>query len=210
MMPAMGFRLRKIDVDAGVDQTIDQVFKLIYNEAGLAVGELIDDNADGVDDHSFSYDYAGGRLIGSSYDQDMNNSVDITRVFTYDAEDFLQSVAVVNDEGGVRSRTDYSLGDSNMLNGARVDRDDDSMVDEVASYQYTVDGKIATIDVDNDGDSISDERVSYIYDDSGRVIRRESDSGVDGVVDEVWVYNYTQALCDPASNHQPLNHSCIF
>jgi len=207
-IPAIGFRLEQIDVDEGADQVVDQLFKLTYNEAGLAVGERIDDNADGVDDHSFTYDYADGRLIGSSYDQLMDDVIDKTRVFTYDADGFLLSV--VADDGSVQERTDYILSDSGTLSGAQLDRDNDSVVDEVANYLYNSNGKISTIDFDNDGDSVSDVRVSFVYDDAGRVVRRERDVGVDNVLEDVWIYNYVQALCDPASNHQPLNHSCIF
>lgn len=207
-IPTMGFRLQKIDVDVESNQMINRVFKLVYNDTGLSVGELIDDNADGVDDHSFSYDYADNRLVGSRYDQDRNDTIDKTRIFTYDSEGFLQSVVV--DDDSVLARTDYILGDDGMLSGARVDSDSDSQVDEVASYQYNVNGKISVIDIDVDGDKLSDTRVSFIYDDVGRVVHRERDVGVDRGVDEVWNYTYIRALCDPASNHQPLNHSCVY
>lgn len=204
----IGFRLERIDADSDNDLVVDEFFELMYDDTGLSIGELIDDNADGIDDHRFTYDYADGRLVGSSYDQDYDGSIDVTRVFTYDADGFLQSLTINRNSG--TGRTDYFLGDNDRLTGAQVDRDGDSVVDEVAIYQYNSAGRISTIDFDTDGNSATDIRINFVYDEEGRVIRRERDVGVDGSIESIWSYFYVQALCHPASNHQPLNHSCIF
>ncbi|MFK7855476.1 MAG: hypothetical protein AB8B79_15240 [Granulosicoccus sp.] len=204
----IGFRLERIDADSDNDLVVDEFFELMYDETGLAVSELIDDNADGIDDHRFTYDYADGRLVGSSYDEDDDGTINVTRVFTYDAEGFLQSLTINRNSG--TSRIDYFLGDNGRLTGAQLDSDGDSMVDEVASYQYNTAGRISTIDFDSDSDSATDVRINFVYDDEGRVVRRERDIGADGSIESIWSYLYVQALCNPASNHQPLDHSCIF
>jgi hypothetical protein len=58
------------------------------------------------------------------------------------------------------------------------------------AYEWTTDGRIASIWVDEDGDSVWDARTGYTYDPKGYLQETEEDQGIDGSVDGMILYDW--------------------
>lgn len=205
------FRLERVRLDRLADGTVDEVFELVFSAQGLSTGELIDDDADGVVDHRFTYQYADGSLISSQYDRFDDGSIDITRVFSYQPSGHIATLAV-NDAltAAQLSLTRYSFDDSGRISSSTIDTDNDGLPESSSTFIHDTAGRLATIFTDSNLDNLDDSRVSYNYDAQGKVISRELDSDLNGVTDEVAIYEYSETLCDASSNHQPFAHICIF
>ena len=207
---AVRYRLLRVDVRNEVTNLVEQVYQLQYNVAGIAIGELIDENADGLFEHAFTYRYEDGLLTESLFDLSRSGNVDAIRRFLYDEEGLLQTLLVEHtDLDRIGQRIDYTVNERGLISGSRLDNNNNGVVDAVTVYRYNIDGSVAAIDYDSGNDGVVNTITRLEYDSVGRLASQAVDEGADGSVERFQVIHYEVGLCDLVSNHQPFTYTCI-
>lgn len=208
--PAGRSRLVRVDVDNAQGGKTDKIYAMQYNAAGLAVGERIDENADGQAEHVFAYVYGENRLLKSLFDANSDGSVDVTRRFTYTDKGVLKTLFVEpSDPAANGQRITYEADKAGRLVLSRRDANNDGYTDTVTRFRYDSLGRVVAMETDEGADEVVDAIRRFTYDAAGRMISATLDKGVDGSIEQNQRFTYESGDCQLASNHQPFQHICV-
>ncbi len=203
------FRLARIDVDLGNDGSVDEEIIRVYDTQGLATGELVDVDVDGVADIELSFVYLDGNLFNLAEDTDLDGTRDIFTFFSYDSNGVLLAETTMLELNGPEvSRVDYLQDTSGQLTGANFDDNADGAVDSVSSYTFNSAGTLDEIQFDFDLDNVTDVVITFAYGEVGEVLTRTRQLA-DSTITSVWTYVYEEGPCDPVSERQPSIITCV-
>lgn len=173
-----------MEVDIGLDATVDWVWRYVFDPAGRLVS--VDGKATrgtGTPRMRYSYD-ALGRLAVQTWDGDADGVIDRATTFAYGPDGLVRSV----EASGSPSQTWYVLEAGRVVRVER-DLDFDGALD-TASTQVWEGDRVVQVDIDDDDDGGIDARTWYEYDALGRLVDTRYDFGADGFIDrestEVW------------------------
>jgi len=207
--PQVGIRLSSINTDADNDGAIDRRIQIEFDACGRVTADLIDTDNDGVFNDVVHYRYADRRISELRRDNGQDGSIDEYDYWRYDDDGVLMFRLFRRaPDGPVTRRIDYTVGDNGFLTGSRTDLDGDGVVDEVATYERDADGRLEQVLIDSNGDAATDWTTRFFYADDGRVLRSTGMSS-DGARSRTRAYLSDVAICDPISNFEPFNYTCI-
>ena len=203
-------RLRTVNFDQGNDGIIDERYQLLFDEAGLSIGELIDSNADGVFDHEFSYRYENNRLIEPSYDHMRDGSIEVIRHFIYDHSGVLQTLIIDSVDDGVPDRReDYAVDELGNIVSSELDSDGDGQINKLTTYLYDEHNRVIRTETVELQAGSNNSVTEFTYDAIGRLASAKVEKGDSALANDVLGYVYETNVCSIASNHQPMNHTCV-
>ena len=160
----------KIEIDYSADQTIDEVFDMVYKNNLLLEIQYDSDN-DGEYNQLTFYKYnEKGNILTYEFDFRADNSIDdVINYFYNDSDLLVREVRTLSSE----LTSDYFKYDSYIY-----------------YYKYDKKQNLVKKELDNDSDGSIDAVIKFYYNKNNYLIKEEMDSSNDGSIDTVINYSY--------------------
>jgi len=153
------------------------------------------------------------RMVGFSYDNDADATIDNSNTFSYDIEGHLTQRTTDNNADGTVDTTDsysfdnmgnmtgeitdtarisYSFDASGNMLKQEVDYRNDGTTDVIYTYTFNEQGERLTYSRDDNADGTANSIYTTYYDTQGNKSRYELDSDADGQTDRRYDYTYDE------------------
>lgn len=161
-----------------------------YDADGLPLSQVLDVDADTVEDQRYDYVNVDGKVQEAWYDQDGDGFVDVYYFYTY-KDDKLQSIE--GDRGGdgtVDALYTYTWSVTPEGYDAQFeqsDRDEDGVIDHEDYSVYDLEGRLVEFWIDEDASGIPESSTTWTY----RLDNQLATQSGDVYTKEVLYYSYT-------------------